>query len=95
MLTSSLEDLTRSLGAIGQSQLDDLVVSRELDILHDDQRSIDTADGVIPDSRYDRVGGRFSWIHGFGCCFWRTKGIGRMEKGQKDSSTVLVRLMVD
>jgi hypothetical protein len=52
-LTASFEDLTRSLSAIGQGKRDNLVESRELDIVQNDQRTVDTANGVVADARLD------------------------------------------
>ena len=51
--TASFEDLTRSLGSIGQSQGDNLVESRELDIVQNDQGTVDAANGVVADARLD------------------------------------------
>lgn len=51
--TASFEDLTRSLSAIGQCERDNLVESRELDIVQNDQRAVNTANGVVADARLD------------------------------------------
>jgi hypothetical protein len=51
--TASFEDLTRSLCAIGQGQGNNLVESRELDIVQNDQGTVDTANGVVADARLD------------------------------------------
>ena len=52
-LTASFEDLTRSLGTIRQCERDNLVESRELDIVQNDQRTVDAANGVVADARLD------------------------------------------
>ena len=51
--TASFKDLTRSLGTIGEGQRDNLVESRELDIVQNDQRTVDAANGVVADARLD------------------------------------------
>jgi hypothetical protein len=51
--TASFKDLTRSLGAVGQGQRDNLVESRELDIIQNDEGTVDAANGVVADARLD------------------------------------------
>jgi hypothetical protein len=66
VLTSGLQDLTRPLCAIGKCEVDDFIVSREFNTLENDQRSVDTSDGVVPNARHDGVGRRLARVRH--CC---------------------------
>lgn len=65
-LTSCLQNLSRSLRAIWQREGHDLIVSWELDVLKDDQRTVDTSDGVVANPGDDGVRRRFARVrHGY------------------------------
>lgn len=60
--------MSRPLGAIWQSQGNNLVISGELDILNNDQGTIDTSDSIVTDARSDAVGRGFTRVSHCGGC---------------------------
>mmetsp|Transcript_3797 Transcript_3797/g.8856 ORF Transcript_3797/g.8856 Transcript_3797/m.8856 type:complete len:200 (+) Transcript_3797:1154-1753(+) len=55
LLLVDLKNLALADRAIGQVDVHDLAVGREFDIVHDDQRTLDTGDGPVVDARVHLV----------------------------------------
>jgi len=65
LLALNLEDLALSLGAIAEADIDDLSVLRELDVVKDDEGTLDIEDGTVVNARSNVVFGSNRFIEVF------------------------------
>lgn len=55
LFSTDFEDLSSSHSSVRQGELNDFIVRRKLDIVQDDQRTVDGGDGSVVESRVDVV----------------------------------------
>jgi len=65
LLTFDLEHLAFALSPVAQSDIHDLSILREFDVIQHDERALDVEDGAVVDSRGDFIVGLKMIFHGF------------------------------
>lgn len=65
LLTFDLEHLAFALSPVAQSDIHDLSILREFDVIQHDERALDVEDGAVVNSRGDFIVGLKMIFHGF------------------------------